>query len=168
MKLNKLLITAVLVLFGQTALAGPFSYDCTDCPLPIPTGGGSDGETMSTISVADSGAIADITVFIDAFHTFQGDLTITLEHAGTTALLFDGSGADDYMGGTYDVTADFAGADLMGDWDLLIVDQFGGDTGVLTTWNISGNAEMAQVAEPGMLVLVGMGLLGMGVARRRA
>ncbi|MFK8029495.1 MAG: proprotein convertase P-domain-containing protein [Gammaproteobacteria bacterium] len=168
MKLNKILITAALVLFGQAAMAAPFSYDCTDCPISV----GPDPEIFTTtITVAESGTIlADMDLFIDMNHTWSSDLIITLEHAGTSVVVADevGFGGEDYFPTLYaDLTA-FTGLDIMGDWNLTIEDDAFGDAGLLSNWTISGDLQAAQVAEPGMLVLMGLGLLGMGVARRRA
>ncbi len=170
MKSIKALSAAAILMIANGALAIPFDYSCTDCPLAIPPSG-SSGTTISTLSVADTGTINSLELFIDATHTFSGDLEIYLEHDGTSVLLQDNvGGSTDYAPTTYDLNASaLIGLDLSGDWILTIVDTLGGDTGTLFDWTISGDyTPPAAVAEPGMLALYGLGLMGLGLARRRA
>ncbi len=169
MKALKALSAAAILLIANGAMAVPFDYSCTDCPLLIPPSGTS-GTTISTLSVADSGTINTLELFIDATHTFSGDLEIYLEHDGTSVLIQDNiGGSTDFTPTTYDLNASaFIGMDLSGDWILTIVDTIGGDSGELFSWSISGDATPPPaVAEPGMLALYGLGLIGLGVARRR-
>ncbi len=58
----------------------------------------------------------------------------------------------------------------MGDWNLIVEDTLFGDSGLLSDLNISGDIDMGpmSVSEPGMLVLLGLGLAGLGFARRKA
>ncbi len=194
MKTAKVLAAGALLFAANTALAVPFSYDCTDCPQPIPIGapGATSGTTTSIITVADSATITDLNVLFDATHTFDGDLDIFLEHDGVEISLSQDNGFDgDNFEGTIfddeaatsivDGDAPFAGSfrpeealsafdgmDLAGDWVLTVIDDAGGDFGELITWGIFGDADFPStgVPEPGILLLLGAGLAGLRFVRR--
>ncbi len=171
MKIKTTLLTGALLLTAQIASAGPFDYSCTDCPQLIPADGTTSGVTVSTLTVAETGTIADLSVFVDATHTFSGDLIITLEHDGVSVVLADLVGSlDDYVPTLYGSLADFVGGEINGTWTLTIEDVNGGDSGTLFDWNIFGNLDMGPMGapEPGILILMGLGLAGLGFARRRS
>lgn len=92
----------------------------------------------SVIVVPDGLAdVAALTVAIDVEHTYVGDLTVTLEHAGRTITLHDHTGA-----GTDNLSlrvspSDFAGLSSAGDWKLRVVDSAEVDTGAITGWSIT-------------------------------
>ncbi len=180
------------MLFGAPSVfATPFTYECTDCPLRVPPAG-SLGHTTSTINVTDAGSITDLNVFVNISHSFVGDLHITLEHAGTSVVLFDQHGGsndwlrqvtlDDeastsidaasapYDYGTYqpsgDLLSSFDGLELTGDWTLTVSDLLVYDNGRLRNWKIFGDAT-TQVNETAPIALLCIGLLGLGVTRVR-
>jgi len=95
--------------------------------------------------------------------------THSWEHAGTSVQVYDQNGGIDPFTPTLfaDLTA-FTGLDIMGDWTLIVEDDAFGDSGILANWNISGVTQRAAVSEPGILVLMGLGLVGLGFARRRS
>ncbi|MFK8029886.1 MAG: proprotein convertase P-domain-containing protein [Gammaproteobacteria bacterium] len=194
MNYKALVSTAVLALAMPFAQAGSFDFSCTDCPIALDPNAPSDTTTLSSINVDLSGAIQDINVFISIEHTFSGDLDIFLinDTTGTMVELTtdNGGGNDDaYLDTTFDddaainivdaavpftgtfapegLLADFNGEDLMGSWTLSITDDFTFDGGQVLDWGIFGEAEMAAVAEPGMLSLMGLGIVGFAIARRR-
>ncbi|MCP4251377.1 MAG: hypothetical protein GY778_30445, partial [bacterium] len=116
--------------------------------------------TVSVFNIADLGIIADLDVQVFIDHTWVSDLTIEIEHNGTTVVLSDrhGGDGDDYDGTIFDDEADtpisegtapFAGlympdqtlsafddTDVLGDWTLTVTDHYGGDDGTLNAWTV--------------------------------
>ncbi|MCH7812883.1 MAG: proprotein convertase P-domain-containing protein, partial [Planctomycetes bacterium] len=114
--------------------------------------------TVSIFNVTSSGIIADLDVQVDITHTWLSDLTIEIEHNGTTVLLSNQRGADgdDFEGTIFDDEADtpigngtapFAGryipdemlaafdnTDMAGDWTLTVTDAWASDDGTLDAW----------------------------------
>lgn len=123
-----------------------------------------------TLVVSDTGEILDMNVFIDAAHTWVGDLSFALKHVdtGTSVTLINRPGvpssthgcSNDSINATLDDEAGapvedqcaptvptingafspnqaltaFDGEDLSGDWQLIVTDDFNGDTGILSEW----------------------------------
>jgi hypothetical protein len=58
---------------------------------------------------------------------------------------------------------------MFGQWTLTATDSEAGDSGVINSWSLTVNAGpvAADVPEPGSLALVGLGLLGVSLQRRR-
>jgi len=113
-------------LMASSLLASAFATSAH--AFAFTTGGAitDNGTTVFEVDVAGGGAFfGDLTVSLDLSHTWAGDLTITLEHAGVSVTLLDrlgvpeddfGNGAD--LAGQYDFT-DQAFAET---WDAYEVD----------------------------------------------
>ena len=140
----------------------------------------SPSGVSDTVNVRSSSAIADVDVRLELDHTFNGDLTVLLEHGGFAAILLAGPGREVCSeAGGYDddglkITVDdegrpglhlyreevgvpsgrlrgrwqpdlacgesalsvFDGLDAAGPWTLTVIDEFGGETGMLRAWSL--------------------------------
>lgn len=125
--------------------------------VPIPD---NDPNGVSdTINVPDSGNIADVNVNVSIVHTFIGDLTIDVEHAGITVRLWDRQCAgNDDLDIIFDDEGDpvlcatptvgrfqpvqpldvYDNGDITGDWTIKVVDNAPQDIGTLVAWGITG------------------------------
>jgi hypothetical protein len=107
------------------------STDAVDVPDDDATG------ARSVIAVPSSaGQAAEVRVRVEVQHSYVGDLEVTLEHGGRTAMLHDRSGgsADDL---SLDVRlSDFRGNDAGGEWVLRVVDTAAADTGRVVRWSV--------------------------------
>lgn len=161
--------TALPVAAGALLIAGIASaqetktYSATDLPNRIPASGTSGAMDPSTITIPAEdcggrrGKVHDINVGITYQHTFNGDLTVSLEGPNEKSiLLWDSVGGssndmnvvmDDEAGSPMsgqvldgsarqptEPLCTFDGLEPGGDWTLMIVDNFGGDSGQLTDW----------------------------------
>jgi len=117
----------------------------------------------SILSVTDSGTINSVDVRLVISHTWPGDLTAKITHAGTTvnlatrmggtgcsaddvdAVFQDGGAAISCQGTSPGITgilapeqplSAFNGQNLTGDWTLNVSDNAGFDTGSITKWCI--------------------------------
>ncbi len=90
----------------------------------------------STITVADTGTLADVKVTVDVTHTYRGDLKVTLSKGTFTTVLFNqtGGSADD-LKQTFTV-AGLTSAALAGGWTLKVEDSAAQDVGTLNSWKI--------------------------------
>ena len=114
MKVNSTFVATLgaVTALSLTAMAGAEtkSYDGDGSTAAWIDGsfGGFVGLNVYTLEVADSGTIESLkSVSLDIFHTWAGDISITLEHNGTTVTLLDRPGfpqtangiADDFTNG---------------------------------------------------------------------
>ncbi len=133
---------------------GDRQTDCmdTDCAMAAacmmtPTGGttatpnaaipdNSATGVSSEITITEPGQIASLAVDLGVTHTYRGDLTVRLEHAGRTVTVVDrqGAGEDNIMEAFS--LADFNGAEAMGVWRLTVVDTARADTGTFNSWGL--------------------------------
>jgi len=106
-----------------------------DTPVEIPDN--DENGVTSTISVPGGVAASDsVIVEVEIEHSYVGDLTVTVEHAGRSVLLHDRSG-----GSTDDLTLrvaadDFAGVSPEGTWSLTVADHASIDSGRLNSWAV--------------------------------
>jgi subtilisin-like proprotein convertase family protein len=132
--------------YGESILFDVMISSCattpsTDVPKPI-----DDNSTAESIlDLGNAIDIAEVNVFVDIDHTYQGDLRLTLvSPSGTTCLLHDRSGGstDDIVTWYDTETAPvesldvFVGESSFGLWKLVVEDQAGGDTGALNDWQL--------------------------------
>jgi len=83
--------------------------------------------------------VNNLAVDLDIAHTYIGDLTITLEHAGTVVTLSDrAGGSTDNLVTTYTPT-DFDASDATGVWTLKVVDSAAQDEGTLNSVKLTFN-----------------------------
>jgi subtilisin-like proprotein convertase family protein len=103
-----------------------------NAPIPDnnPTG------VSSEITITEPGQIASLALDVDITHTYRGDLTLRLEHAGRTVTVVDRQGAgEDNIRETFSL-ADFNGVEAMGVWRLTVVDSARADTGTFHSWGL--------------------------------
>lgn len=153
--------------------------------------------TQLTLNVGDTGLLTNLSVYINIGQYYADDITLSLIHDGTTVKLYDGHGDSPYStidatftdsassGAPYNGSAigiflpvqslsAFYGKNIFGAWTLELQDfVVPGDETPLYGWGITTTSGplppvTAGVPEPGMLALFGIGLLGIGLARRRS
>ncbi|NUO20457.1 proprotein convertase P-domain-containing protein, partial [bacterium] len=157
-----------------------YAVDNTTYPISetIPT-------TCVTINVPIEYQITDLNVSLDLYHTYDGDLDITLESpSGTIVHLFDqhGGSGDNILCATFDDEAAnaiggglapfngswipfaalsaFDGENAVGDWLLCVTDNFGGDIGYILGVCLSFEYdEILPVAFGGFDAVAGNGLV---------
>ncbi|NRD22253.1 T9SS type A sorting domain-containing protein [Winogradskyella litoriviva] len=151
------------------------TYTSGNIALAIPDGGGENVQgavVANTINVPDSGTITDFRVSIDVTHSYIGDLIIQLQHPNGTAFTnIWNRTCNTGAFGNIDVTfkdgeptiscasptiglyeaantlSVFNGLDMSGDWTILLVDNYTGDTGTLNNWSMEFCSEALSIAE---------------------
>jgi subtilisin-like proprotein convertase family protein len=153
-------ILAALFLVAQAAVGG--TYSCADVPQDIP----DPGALEVAIDVPDLSTITGISAEIQILHSFDGDLSATLESpSGTQVVLFSkvGGDGDNFKNTIFDDEAKTAIADgtppfegayqpqeklsafngetSQGTWKLIVTDDSKLDAGSLVWWSlvIEGN-----------------------------
>jgi len=90
----------------------------------------------STIDVPDAMTARTVSIELDVTHSYVGDLRIVVEHAGTTATIWNRTGGSQHdIQQTFALSA-FAGASMAGAWKLTVSDQAAVDTGTLNRWTL--------------------------------
>ncbi|MCH9683922.1 MAG: proprotein convertase P-domain-containing protein [Deltaproteobacteria bacterium] len=157
-------------MFGNLSCDASCNYDiseCTNDPTFCSSPGsqiGPDGGTvtMDSVIVPVLGEfVTDVNVYLDAPHTFVGDLLVDIRHVDTDTsrtLVDQACGGTEDVDATFDQDAlalpdcmapiaiegdvlpeedldDYVGmADPAGTWEIVITDQAGGDQGTLDQW----------------------------------
>jgi len=133
-------------------------YNSTDTPLAV-----TDlGNTVSTVSVAETKAVVDVDVTVNISHPYDGDLDIYLTGPNGTEIELstdNGGSGDDYTGTVFDDEANasittgsppftgsfrpeeslsvFDGVSATGDWELRVFDDASGVGGTLDSWTLT-------------------------------
>lgn len=134
-------------------------------PLVIPDGAGANtpGTVVANfVDATDDITISDVNVTVNATHSYIEDLLVAINHPDDTqvylwgrycdgedgfSIVFDDqalqalqdSGCTNPHTGTYQpygVLADFNGKQSIGQWELLAVDYYNGDTGQIDDWTL--------------------------------
>ena len=115
-----------------------------------------------TVPATVPGNVAGLRLTLDGLqHTYQGDLVVTLRHAGVDCIIASKCNSSTDLNGTYVLddlasgafcsqravggsykpsnafAAAFAGKPIAGDWTLIFSDTAGADTGNLNAWSLS-------------------------------
>jgi len=107
----------------------------SDREIPIPDNDPS-GANDSILVPSGQGQVGSLIVEVTIEHTYMGDLTVTLLHAGESLVLHAQAGGSTDNLNLYVVTEHFAGQDAAGEWRLEVVDSAGWDVGTLMGWAI--------------------------------
>ncbi|MBK9940821.1 MAG: M36 family metallopeptidase [Kouleothrix sp.] len=109
-----------------------------------------------TITIAQAGALSQISVAVDIAHTYIGDLQLTLVTPnGARATLHDRAGGSthdlvrSYTSANSPALAALAGAPTQGEWQLHVADLEAQDAGTLRSWSIAMHLAAAPIEQPG-------------------
>ncbi|NRD18675.1 T9SS type A sorting domain-containing protein [Winogradskyella eckloniae] len=151
------------------------TYDSGALTLSIPDGAGANSAGTAvgnTINVSDTGTISDLRVSVDITHSYIGDLLLQLQHPdgvnfvniwnrncnttgyeGIDITFKDGEAAIVCATPTVGLAAPenalstFNGLEMSGDWTLVLVDFYTGDTGTLNNWSLEFCQDVLSVSE---------------------
>jgi subtilisin family serine protease/subtilisin-like proprotein convertase family protein len=132
--------TLVVRPFGAVSISQP----STDTPISIPDN--TPAGITSTLAVAQSASILELSVEVNITHTFIGDLLVTLVGPGGQNFVLHNraGGATDNLRQTFSVTG-AAGLDTAGNWQLKVQDLAGLDVGTLDSWTLLASAAPATL-----------------------
>jgi subtilisin-like proprotein convertase family protein len=104
----------------------------------------------SVITVHDTLTTSTFEVEVDIEHTFIGDLKVIVRKDGQESILHNkAGGSSDNIQRVFRVT-DMSGIEASGNWELIIVDSAGQDTGRLISWKLKfGGAAETTSTESG-------------------
>ncbi len=137
----------------------PQTYISSNVPIPI----ADVATSTSTLNIASSAVVYNITCNLSLTHTFDGDLVLTLVAPGGQSVIMssrNGSSGDNYTNTTFDdsaatlitagtppytgsfrpspgTMASLQGVPINGTWTLRIDDQAAQDVGTLTAWSVT-------------------------------
>jgi subtilisin-like proprotein convertase family protein len=137
---------AITGLLGPPPLCGTLEFHSTTTPVAVPDG----GNVANTITVPAGVTVADVNVFVDVTHGFEGDVKVVLTSpAGTNVTLQDFSGtiSTAFSPRTYDDEGaphpvqpllNLDGQDAAGTWTLRVYDYDTGfmDFPTLNSWKL--------------------------------
>lgn len=160
-------VTVDFVLDGTATFTTDGTFASADTPLALADASiTADGVTSSTIAIADSGPVHELTVTLDISHADTSDLDIVLiapdgtrvdlvtgvSGSGFTGTTFDDAAATSITAGVSPFTgsfspegqlADFDGVEISGNWTLEITDTLLGTAGQLNSWSIAASYKLA-------------------------
>jgi subtilisin-like proprotein convertase family protein len=100
---------------------------------------------ISTIKVDETGAVRTLTIDLDIKHTYRGDLGVKLRHGGVSIPVFNGGDQGQPWTNNVVLTAEvlsgFDGADVNGDWELIVTDTGWFDKGTVNSWGLNIQVE---------------------------
>ncbi len=157
--MKTLVIFLALVCMAAPAMGQTYEV-CPDAV--IPDSGNPDNGVLSVITVPECELVGSVVVCLNIAHTWSSDLEVTLSHGGVTVTLVqDQGGSGDWIcensvcfddtgipfptsggvpSGTYapvTALAQFNSLSGVGDWELYVTDDAGGDLGTLCCWSLT-------------------------------
>jgi serine protease len=132
--------TLVVRPFGAVSISLP----STDTPISIPDN--SPAGITSTLAVAQSASILELSVEVNITHTYIGDLVVTLVAPGGQSFVLHNraGGGTDNLHQTFSVSG-AAGLGTAGNWQLKVQDLAGIDVGTLDSWTLLASAAPATL-----------------------